>query len=163
MSISEKLPLINSSNKIVKIVGYAVYAFVFLIILGAILPSDTQTNSIADEGSASSDDSSDADVSESSNELSHYGFGNYTFDGQDEVRATVKKGTDIFHMMAMEDLPIDYGYTKDSASYTVTSSGKHIKGYIDYTGDGYGVIMKPKRTSLTKDEFIDIMNTFERV
>lgn len=158
MGISEKLPLINSSNKIVKIVGYVVYAFVFLIILGAVLPSNT-----SDDGAASNDETSDSDLSESSKELSHYGFGNYTFDGQDEVRATVKKGTDVIHMMDMADLPTDYGYTKDSAPYTITSTGKHIKGYIDYTGDGYVVVMKPIRSSLTKDEFMDILNTFERV
>lgn len=88
-------------------------------------------------------------------------FGNYTFDRQDEVRVTVKKGTDVVHMMAMEELPTEYGYTRDSAQYTITSTGNKIKGYIDYTLDGYVVVMQPKG-SLTKGEFMDILDTFQR-
>jgi hypothetical protein len=41
--LMKKVPLINSSNKIVKIAGCILYAFVFLIILGAILPSQDKT------------------------------------------------------------------------------------------------------------------------
>lgn len=43
-SIKEKLPLLNSDSKGTRIVGYVVYAFVGLMVLGAILPSpDTGT------------------------------------------------------------------------------------------------------------------------
>lgn len=89
------------------------------------------------------------------------GFGNYTFDGEDDVRVTVRKGTDVVHMMAIEEIPTEIGYTKDSAQYTVTSTGKRIKGYIDYTLDGYVIVMQP-RPSLTKGEFMDILDTFRR-
>ncbi len=62
MSISDlmkKLPLINSSNKIVKIAGYIIYAFVFLIILGIILPSPDETGvQTQDSNPASTDDTS---------------------------------------------------------------------------------------------------------
>jgi hypothetical protein len=95
--------------------------------------------------------------------IPNMGFGNYTFDEKDKVRATVKKGTDVVHMMAMEELPTDYGYTKDSAQYTVTSSGNKIKGYIDYTLDGYVIVMQPRTSSLTKGEFMAILDTFHRI
>jgi hypothetical protein len=39
MGIKEKLPLLNSEKKATRIAGYVVYAFVVLIVLGAILPS----------------------------------------------------------------------------------------------------------------------------
>jgi hypothetical protein len=39
MSIKEKLPLLNSDSKGTRMVGYVVYAFVGLMVLGAILPS----------------------------------------------------------------------------------------------------------------------------
>ena len=64
MSLSDsikKLPLINSSNKIVKIAGYIIYAFVFLIILGIILPSPDETGIEQQDASATSTD----DVSKS--------------------------------------------------------------------------------------------------
>jgi hypothetical protein len=102
-------------------------------------------------------------IESTTSSIPNKGFGNYTFDGQDEVKVSVKKGTDLIHMMAMEELPTDYGYTKDSAEYTVTSTGKKIKGYLDYTLDGYVVVMQPRRSSLTKREFMDILDTFERV
>jgi len=89
------------------------------------------------------------------------GFGNYTFEGEDDVRVTVRKGTDIVHMMAIEEIPTEIGYTKDSAQYTVTSTGKKIKGYIDYTLDGYVIVMQP-RPSLTKGEFMELLDTFRR-
>lgn len=89
------------------------------------------------------------------------GFGNYTFDGEDDVRVTVRKGTDVVHMMAIEEIPTEIGYTKDSAQYTVTSTGKRIKGYIDYTLDGYVIVMQP-RPSLTKGEFMELLDTFRR-
>jgi len=95
--------------------------------------------------------------------IPNMGFGNYTFDEKDKVRATVKKGTDVVHMMAMEELPTDYGYTKDSAQYTITSTGTHIKGYIDYTLDGYVIVMQPRTSSLTKGEFMAILDTFHRI
>jgi hypothetical protein len=102
-------------------------------------------------------------IESTTSSIPNKGFGNYTFDGQDKVKVSVKKGTDLIHMMAMEELPTDYGYTKDSAEYTVTSTGKKIKGYLDYTLDGYVVVMQPRRSSLTKGEFMDILDTFERV
>ena len=40
MGITDKLPLLNSKSKIVKIVGYVLYAFVILIIIGAMAPSE---------------------------------------------------------------------------------------------------------------------------
>lgn len=89
-------------------------------------------------------------------------FGDYTLDGQDAVRVNVKKGTDVVHMMAMEELPTEYGYTRDSAQYTVTSTGDRIKGYIDYTLDGYVAIIQPRNAAMTKGEFMDILNTFRR-
>lgn len=89
------------------------------------------------------------------------GFGNYTFDGEDDVRVSVRRGTDVVHMMAIEEIPTEIGYTKDSAQYTVTSTGKRIKGYIDYTLDGYVIVMQP-RPSLTKGEFMELLNTFRR-
>ena len=39
LRIKEKLPLINSDNKRIRIAGYVIYAFVFLAILGALVPS----------------------------------------------------------------------------------------------------------------------------
>ena len=48
MGITDKLPLLNSKNKIVKIVGYVLYAFVILMIVGAMLPSE-------DKGTTSSE------------------------------------------------------------------------------------------------------------
>jgi len=48
----KKLPLINSSNKGIKLVGYVVYAFILLIILGAISPRDSE-NVTSDAGSTS--------------------------------------------------------------------------------------------------------------
>jgi hypothetical protein len=96
------------------------------------------------------------------NRIPNNGFGSYLFNGQDKVRVTIKKGTDIIHMMAIEELPTDSGYTKDLEQYTITSTGKKIKGYIDYTLDGFVVIMQPKVSSLTKREFMDILDTFQR-
>ncbi len=104
-----------------------------------------------------------ANTTSSVSSIPNHGFGNYTFDGKEKVRATVKKGTDVVHMMAMEELPTDYGYTKDSAQYTVTSTGNKIKGYIDYTLDGYVVVMQPRTSSLTKGEFMAILDTFHRI
>jgi hypothetical protein len=132
-----------------------------LIMMAAVLAVLLIAGCTSSSENGGNSDTSGADIS--TTVLSHPGFGNYTFDGQDEVRATVKKGTDVVHMMAMEDLPTDYGYTKDSAQYTVTSTGKHIKGYIDYSSDGYVVIMKPKSSSLTKADFMPILDTFQRV
>ena len=102
-------------------------------------------------------------MSTASKILSHSGFGSYTFDGQDEVTATVKKGTDPYHMMGISELVSEVGYTRDGTQYIVTSTGKNLHGYIDYSMDGYVVVMKPKKSSLTKGEFMDIINTFQRV
>jgi len=46
MGIKEKLPLINSSNKGTRIIGYVVYFFVAIWILGAIFPNHTSVNNI---------------------------------------------------------------------------------------------------------------------
>jgi len=137
LGLKEKLPLINSDNKGIRITGYIVYAFVILMVIGAILPSSPETTGVnvksADTDSGSASDSSGAAPSEESSAatsndvLSHSGFGDYTFDGQEDVKATVKKGTDPIHMMGMSELPTDYGYSKDGAQYTVTSTGTHIK------------------------------------
>jgi hypothetical protein len=54
----KKLPLINSSNILVKIIGYVVYAFLILIVLGAILPAPSDDN-LAE---ASEEDSSNANA-----------------------------------------------------------------------------------------------------
>ena len=164
MGIKEKLPLINSSSKGTRIAGYVLYGFAFLIILGMILPGEDKT--VSESGSSDAvGDASDAGGSapDGSAILSFGSFGNYTFDGQDDVRATVKKGTDIYHMMGTAEVPDGAGYTKDGASYTITSTGKKVKGYIDYSGDGFVVILQPRRSSVTKNEFTDIMNTFQRV
>jgi hypothetical protein len=55
MGISEKIPLINSSNVIVKIAGYVVYAFVLLIIIGAIFGSDEEKGSATTTSSSKED------------------------------------------------------------------------------------------------------------
>jgi hypothetical protein len=99
----------------------------------------------------------------SSSVLSHRIFGNYTFDGQDEVKATVKRGTDPYHMMSTSEIVDDVGYTKDGAQYIVTSTGKRVKGYVDYSGDGYVILLQPRRSSMTKNDFMDVLNTFQRV
>jgi len=171
LGLKEKLPLINSDNKGIRITGYIVYAFLALMVIGAILPSSPETTGVseksADTDSGSASDSSGAAPSEESstadNVLSHSGFGNYTFDGQEDVKATVKKGTDPIHMMGTPEIVDSVGYTRDGTQYTVTSTGKKVKGYIDYSGDGYIVVMTQKRSSLTKNEFIDILNTFQRL
>lgn len=152
MSIKDKLPLINSGSKITRIIGYIVYCFVFLIVLGAILPHNTENVN-----------ESTSPTTTSSNAIhTYHGFGNYTYDSQDMVSASVKKATDIIHLMGMSELPDTTGYTKDSAQYTITSTGSHLKGYIDYTNDGYAVVLTPKRSSLTKGDFADILGSFYR-
>ena len=45
--MKEKLPLLNSDNKLTRIIGYVVYSFLFLIVLGALLPSDDTTTKTA--------------------------------------------------------------------------------------------------------------------
>lgn len=40
MGLINKLPLLNSQNKLVKIFGYFLYAFVILGIIGAVIPSE---------------------------------------------------------------------------------------------------------------------------
>jgi hypothetical protein len=45
MGIKEKLPLVNSETKGIRIVGYAVYGIVLLMILGALVPSQDATTS----------------------------------------------------------------------------------------------------------------------
>lgn len=156
MSLKEKLPLINSGSKGTRIAGYILYGFIFLMILGIILPAPEETTT-------SNEDTSDSEGLDPSTVLSHPSFGNYTFDSQDDVKATVKKGTDVVHMMDMSEIPTDAGYTKDGAPYTVTSTGKHLKGYADYTGDGYAVVLQPRRSSMTKNEFMDVLDTLHRV
>jgi hypothetical protein len=158
MGIKEKLPLVNNSRKSIRIIGYIMYGFILLIVLGAILPSDNKTT-VADTSEMSSSDES----TESSNVLSHSVFGNYTFDGQEDVKSTVKKGTDPYHMIGTSEIVDDVGYTRDGAQYIVTSTGKKVKGYVDYSGDGYVILLQPRRSSMTKNEFMDVLNTFRRV
>jgi hypothetical protein len=43
MGIKEKLPLINSQNKAVRIAGYVIYAIVALVVLGALSGGDKST------------------------------------------------------------------------------------------------------------------------
>jgi hypothetical protein len=145
LSLKEKLPLINSGSKGTRIAGYILYGFIFLMILGIILPAPEETTT-------SNEDTSDSE-----------GLDPSTVDSQDDVKATVKKGTDVVHMMDMSEIPTDAGYTKDGAPYTVTSTGKHLKGYADYTGDGYAVVLQPRRSSMTKNEFMDVLDTLHRV
>lgn len=92
----------------------------------------------------------------------HSGFGNYTYDGQDQVTASVRTATDVVHLMSINEIPDSVGYTKDGAEYTITTTGTSFKGYIDYTNDGYVVIMTRKRSSLKKGDFVDIISTFRR-
>jgi len=48
--VKEKLPLLNSDSKLTRIIGYVVYGFLFLIVLGALLPSeDTTTKTASDK------------------------------------------------------------------------------------------------------------------
>ena len=89
MGLKEKLPLINSDNKGIRIAGYVLYAAVFLMILGAILPSQPDTASVSPEPAAEDTSSASESSSEqSSSEQYHSGFGNYTINGQEDVSAT---------------------------------------------------------------------------
>ena len=167
MSIKDKLPLLNSSNKMVKIGGYVIYAFVFLMIIGAILPHEN-TGTVAsqngsDQQQQNPTENNSIPVPTESTIRSYPGFGNYTFDGQDEVTVSLRKATDVVHLFSMEEIPDNYGSTRDSARYTITSTGHAIKGYIDYTNDGYVVILRPKHVSLTKGELDIILSSFKRV
>ena len=58
MGITDKLPLLNSKSKIVKIVGYVLYAFIILMIIGAMAPSE-------DKGATTSDASEDKETTTS--------------------------------------------------------------------------------------------------
>lgn len=50
MGLTDKLPLLNSKSKIVKLVGIFVYAFVILMIIGAMAPSeDIDTKTASDD------------------------------------------------------------------------------------------------------------------
>ena len=141
-----------------KIVGYVV---ALLIVMGAVLPQALRQST--QFGSAASSDTYASDDGASSAILTYHGFGNYTFDGQDKVKASVKKATDIIHIMGESEMIDSVGYTKDMAEYTITSTGTSFKGYVDYTDDGYAVVMQPRSHSLTKGEFKDILDTFSRV
>ena len=64
MGIINKLPLLNSQSKIVKVIGYILYAFVILMIIGAMAPSNDKktTSTLAKTeftGLDSSEDSED--------------------------------------------------------------------------------------------------------
>lgn len=69
MGLTDKLPLLNSKSKIVKIVGYFLYAFVILIVIAVMVPSeDNRASSIddtKDTNSTSSDESGATGVKES--------------------------------------------------------------------------------------------------
>ena len=63
MGITDKLPLLNSKSKIVKIVGYVLYAFIILMIIGAMAPSEdtgTTTSDASEDKEATTSDASDA-------------------------------------------------------------------------------------------------------
>jgi len=45
MGIKDKLPMIRSENKIIRLFGYVVYAFVILLIIGILIPSETSDTS----------------------------------------------------------------------------------------------------------------------
>jgi len=64
MGISDKLPLLNSKSKIVKIIGYVLYAFVILMIIGAMVPapSGDRESSQAAERQEESDNLTEEDV-----------------------------------------------------------------------------------------------------
>lgn len=63
MGITDKLPLLNSKNKIVKIVGYVLYAFVILMIVGAMLPSE-DNGTTSSEAKKTTDTKATAEVKE---------------------------------------------------------------------------------------------------
>lgn len=52
MGITDKLPLLNSKSKIVKIVGYVLYAFIILMIIGAMAPSEDKETTTSDASDA---------------------------------------------------------------------------------------------------------------
>lgn len=56
MGLIGKLPLLNSSNKIVKILGYVLYAFIILIIIGALFGSDNEIGAKDSTSAGTSDD-----------------------------------------------------------------------------------------------------------
>ena len=64
MGITDKLPLLNSKSKIVKIIGYVLYAFVILMIIGAMAPapSGDRESSQAAERQEESDNLTEEDV-----------------------------------------------------------------------------------------------------
>ncbi len=101
--------------------------------------------------------------SESDSILYHSGFGKYAFYGLNDVEATVNKETDPYQMMTSEEIPIECGYSKDNAPYMVTSMGMYLKGYIDYTRDGYVVVLQPKFASTTRKDFIATLDSFRRI
>jgi hypothetical protein len=59
--LRKKLPLINSDNKKIRIVGYIVYAWIVLSIFGAIIPNDTTTSASADNDTKAGTVSVDVD------------------------------------------------------------------------------------------------------
>ncbi len=69
MGITDKLPLLNSKSKIVKIVGYVLYAFIILMIIGAMAPSEdtgaTTSDVSEDKETTTSDAKNTADVESS--------------------------------------------------------------------------------------------------
>jgi hypothetical protein len=168
LSLKEKLPFINSDSKGIRIAGNILYGAIFLMVLVAIVPSqpentslDHETNNITSARSVNTSMPSEASVS--SAVQSYPEFGNYTFDGQDDVEVSVKNGPNVVHMMYISEIPANYGYTKDGARYTITLTGTHLRGYVDYTRDGYVIILQPRRPIMTKNDFMAVLNTFRRV
>ena len=84
LGLKEKLPLINNKSKGVKIIGYVVYAFIFLAVLGAILPSNNvqkengKTNAINETAKAVNPAESAITVSDVDNLLSWSGLPDHT-------------------------------------------------------------------------------------
>lgn len=158
------MPLVNSGNKVTRIFGYIIYAFIFLFIVGLILPSEDETGTkVQAPASSNSIGGNDKSASASSGGQFYSGFGSYTLDSPEKVTVSIKKSNDMFHLMSMGELPTDSWFTKDSKSYTITSTeSNQLKGYIDYTDDGYVVVLKPNSRSLTKGDFKEIVESFRR-
>ncbi|VVB71946.1 Uncharacterised protein [uncultured archaeon] len=129
------------------------YGLLIFMLSGMIFPGHA--------GNMAADNKSSVfELSQPSAALSHRGSENFTFDGQDMVKTTVKMANNVVHLMNIAELPKDSGHTKDGAQYTITSTGEHLKGYIDYTKDGYVIIITPRSPSLTAVEFKEILDAF---
>ncbi len=146
--------------------GFVISSFICLSILlaifGSMAPENKTASAMIKSIQSKLAGQNPENSSESDSILYHSGFGKYTFDDLDDVEAAVNKETDPYQMMTSEEILIEYGYSKDYAPYMVTSIGKHLKGYIDYTRDGYVVVLQPKLPSTTRKDFIATLDSFRR-